>query len=185
MFTKAPSSRGCLGHTARLAAGVAAGVAVAALFAGCAVSPEEPGPDELTGLLTTRSDTVSFFGGGATDVYTRVVVLTEEQLLEAYARTWPTSPTPKDYQYGDIGMELEPRDLVRLTAGEAPAATPAVAPVSEGRLRIPWSGDARYLCFGIVDDRKLIRTDGCVLVDEEPPAAVTFQVSVGGIGIEN
>ena len=53
-----------------------------------------------------------------------------------------------------------------LEIGGEPATGPGVAVVSEGRWRVPWSGELRYLCFG--DAGGDVSTDGCVLVDREP-----------------
>ena len=55
-----------------------------------------------------------------------------------------------------------------LEIGGEPVTGPGVAVVREGRWRVPWSGELRYLCFGDADAGGDVSTDGCVLVDREP-----------------
>lgn len=169
---------GRLAPVASLPAALVAAVVVTA----CGVSPEDADAGQLTGVITSRQDSFSLPGGGPVESYDRVVVVTREKMLTAYERTWPGRRAPRSFEYAYIGLTFSEADLAELTASGEPPAGPAVAPVTGGRLRIAWSGEPRYLCFGTAYMGK-VRTDGCALVDEDPPAEVTFQVSIGGIGI--
>jgi hypothetical protein len=76
-------------------------------------------------------------------------------------------------------------EALQLEDGGDPVDGPAVGDVTEGRVRLPWSGEPRYMCFGILNDRDEVDTDGCVLVDEDPPAAVTVQIHIGGLSLDD
>jgi len=172
-------------NTRRITVPTACVLAVA-LLAGCGVEPREAGSGELTGVVTTRQDSFSLsFGDPASDTYSRVIVVSPDDLAAAYTRARPDDPPLEEYKYADIGVDFGPDDVVPLEIGGEPATGPSVAVVSEGRWRIPWSGEKRYLCFGNADASGGVSTDGCVLVDREPPAAVTVEVSIGGVGLQD
>lgn len=173
------------GTTARRAFLPTVAALIAAVgLAGCGVSPEDAEAGQLTGVVTSRSDSFSLPRGGATDSYDRVVVVTEDQLLAAYERTWPGRRMPEPYEYGYLGLTFPESDLAQLTASGDVHEGAAVAAVTGGRLRIAWADQSRFLCFGTAYQGH-VRTTGCALVAEDPPAEVMFQVSIGGISIKD
>ena len=162
----------------------AAAVMMCSVLAGCAPSPDEPNDGELTAVVVSEQDQFMFgLGGGEAEIYTDVVVLTEQELLDSYAATWPGKEAPRPSGYRNIRVDLRVQELATLSVGGEPATSPAMAPVTQARTRIPWSGEPRYLCFGTTHGEAL-STDGCVLVEEQPPAAVTVQVNYGGLNLD-
>lgn len=156
------------------------------MLTGCGVSPDDPEPGELTAVVVSRADHPMIdFGSGPSDTYTRVLVLTEEDMLEAFEQTWPGYELPQQFEYAYLGVDVPLAEVHDLEDGGDPVDGPAVANVSEGRVRVPWSGEPRYLCFGNLNDREEVHTAGCVLVDEDPPAAVTVQISIGGLSLDD
>ena len=163
-------------------------VAVTGALQGCAPSPVDPGPGELTGVVVPRGDTFVLGGGGPSDAYDRVLVLTSEELLAAYRRTWPGKDDPLDHEYANIGVRIPVADLEQLDDRGEPASAQAVAPVVDGRFRIPWSSDPRYVCLADeirtdAEDELVTDTAGCVMVDRAAPAAVTIALSTGGLAL--
>lgn len=161
-----------------------AGMAGLALLCGCGVSPDDPDAGELTAVVTSRGDSFVPFDGGPLDTYARVVVLTEDELLAARARSFPGQETPEPHEFAYLVVRIPVDDLVPLEVGGQPADTQALAVVSDGRLRIPWSGERKFLCLG-TEYRGVVKTMGCAVVDRPAPAAVTLAVHIGGLGIED
>ena len=127
-------------------------------------------------------------GGGPSDAYDRVLVLTSGELLAAYRRTWPGKDDPLDHEYANIAVRIPVADLAQLDDRDEPASAPAVAPVVDGRFRIPWSSDPRYVCLADeirtdAEDELVTDTAGCVMVDRAAPAAVTIELSNGGLAL--
>jgi hypothetical protein len=151
---------------------------------GCGASPSDPGRGELTAVVVSRQDQFMFgLGSGVSDVYTRVAVLSEQDLLDWYAATWPGRERPAASDYRNVVVKIPLETLTPVADAGAADDRPAVAEVDAGRVRIPWSGAPRYLCFGTEHDAE-ITTDGCVAVDRQPPAAVTVQLNYGGLALE-
>ena len=166
---------------------VGAGLVAAGLLTACGATPDEPGAGELTGVVVSRGDSVVIGGDGVSDTYRRLVVLRRDELLEAYASTWPGKDEPEPHEYANLVVRLPVSELVELGQDHPATAGPAVAEVSEGRFRVAWSDDPRYLCLGnpaTVDGIEMVSTAGCVEVTEPPPAAVTVVVHIGGLAIE-
>lgn len=109
------------------------------------------------------------FDGGTVDAWSRVIVLTRNELLAAFETTWPGRDAPDDHDIAYVGIKVDVDDL--------PAGR--LAEVSEGRFRMPWPEPGRYLCLGN-EHRGVVRTAGCVLVEAEAPVKVTLESSIGG-----
>ena len=162
----------------------AAALGMSSVMAGCAASPDEPSDGELTAVVVSEQDQFMFgISGGEADIYTDVVVLTERELVDFYAATWPDKEPPQPFTYRNIRVDLPVRELATLSIGGEPAPGPAMGSVSQARTRIPWSGEPRYLCFGNTNGG-VLSTDGCVLVEQQPPAAVTVHVNYGGLNLD-
>lgn len=164
-----------------------AGLIAVGFLTACGVTPDEPGAGELTGVVVSRGDSLVIGGDGVSDTYRRVVVLGRDELLDAYFGTWPGKDEPEQHQYAGLVVRLPVSRLVELRQGDPAPAGPAVADVSGGRFRVPWSGDPRYVCLGnpaTVDGVEMVSTAGCVEVTEPPPAAVTLVVHIGGVALE-
>lgn len=168
------------------------GLALLAFVAlvGCSPSPANPGPGELTGVVVSKGDSIVVGDGGASDTYDRLLVLTADELLEAYRTTWPGRDDPEDHDYQNTGVRIPVADLVALDEQDAPAPTAAVAPVEDGRFRIPWDSGPRYVCLGNeirtdADDELVVDTSGCVMVDKAPPASVTIEAHHGGLAVSD
>ena len=113
------------------------------------------------------------FAGGAVDSWSRVIVLTREQLLAAFKATWPGRDTPDDHDLARTNIEVNVDDL----------SPDGHAAVSDGRFRVPWSDAGRYLCLGN-EHQGVVSTAGCVMVDAAAPAKVTLESSVGGFRLK-
>ena len=167
--------------------GLLIGAAAIVVVSGVAVSmrgpsPEDPGQGELTAVFVKVQDQAMIGGEGVATHFSAAVVLTEQEMLDAYAASWPGSEQPKPYQYGFSGFTIAEEDLAPLEAGGRPPPGPALASVVDGRLRIPWSGEPRYLCPGRVFEG-VVRATGCVFVDRQPPAAITLGTGAAVLGL--
>ena len=165
-------------------------LAATAVLAGCGPSPDGPGPGELTGVVVSKGDSIVVGDGGTSDTYDRLLVLTADELLEAYRTTWPGRDDPEDHDYQSIGVRIPVAHLVALDEQDAPAPTAAVAPVGDGRFRIPWDSGPKYVCLGNeirtdADDELVVDTSGCVMVDDDPPASVTIEAHYGGLALSD
>ncbi|GAA4286298.1 hypothetical protein GCM10022262_06570 [Georgenia daeguensis] len=170
MQTKIPGTparaRGRSPRVARKALLVAAATLV---LLACSPSPDEPEAGELSAVVVSRSDHPMPFDGGTVDSWSRVIVLTRDELLAAFEATWPGRDAPDDHDIPRVGIELNVDDL--------PAGR--LAEVNEGRFRVPWPEPDRYLCLGD-EYQGVVTTAGCVLVDAEAPVKVTLEISIGG-----
>ncbi|MFC7362692.1 hypothetical protein [Nocardioides astragali] len=141
---------------------------------GCAPSPEDAATGELTGVVVSRNDHPLPFGGGTVDSWSRALVLTRDELLAAFEASWPGRDDPADHEIASIVIkvdvaEVRPEDM---------------AEVDGGRFRLSWSEAGRYVCLGN-DQRGVVTTAGCVLVDVDAPAAITIESSIGGFSVES
>ncbi|MFC7358818.1 hypothetical protein [Nocardioides astragali] len=172
----------------RRSAITAAAVTAIVGTAGCSPAPEDPDDGELTGVVVNgRSDTFVFGGGGESDTYDRILVMTPTEVLDAYHRTWPGQEDPEEHEYRGIRLKVAVSELQQLEEGGAAPSAPAVAPVDGGYFRIPWSAGDRYLCLGmevVIEAVDTVDTAGCVLVDQTPPASVTIELNFGGPAIK-
>lgn len=171
-------------------ASVCLALAATAFLTGCSPSPEDPGPGELTGVVVSKGDSIVVGDGGTSDAYDRVLVLTADELLEAYRTTWPGRDDPEDHDYQSIGVRIPVADLVALDEQDGPAPIAAVAPVEGGRFHVPWEGGSTYVCLGNeirtdADDELVVDTSGCVVVDEAPPASITIEAHYGGLAVSD
>jgi hypothetical protein len=178
------------GERHRLTARVGLILLAAWTVAGCSPSPEDPGAGELTGVVVSKGDSIVLGDGGTSDAYDRVVVLTADQLVEAYRTTWPGRDDPEDHDYQNINVRIPVADLVALDEQDAPAPTAAVAQVEDGRFRIPWQVGPAYVCLGNeirtdADNELVVDTSGCVMVDRSPPTSVTIETGYGGLGVSD
>ena len=156
----------------RAATAVTAMTAAMAL-AGCGTSPDEPAAGELSGVVVSRNDHPIVFGGGTVDSWSRVLVLTREELLAAFASSWPGREEPVDHDIASVVVAVDVDDL----------PPDGLAEVREGRFHVPWPDTGRYLCLGN-EYQGVVTTAGCVLVDAAAPAQVTLESSIGGFHLK-
>ena len=157
----------------RVGAFLAAAAAATATLAACGPSPAEPAAGELSAVVVSRNDQPMLFGGGTVDSWSRVVVLTREQLLTAFETSWPGRETPDDHDLARV--------VIRMNVEELPPGR--VAEVSDGHFRVPWQEAGRYLCLGN-EYQDVVTTAGCVAVYAEAPAKVTLESSIGGFRLK-
>ncbi|PFG38233.1 hypothetical protein ATJ97_0705 [Georgenia soli] len=124
-------------------------------------------------MVVSRGDHPMPFDGGTVDSWSRVIVLTHDELLAAFETTWPGRDAPDDHDIAYVGMNVNVDDL----------PPGGVAEVSEGRFQVPWPEPGRYLCLGD-EYQGVVRTAGCVLVEAEAPAKVTLESSIGGFRLK-
>lgn len=124
-------------------------------------------------MVVARSDHPMPFDAGTVDSWSRVVVLTHDGLLAAFATTWPGRDTPDDHDIPSVGIKVNVADL----------PPHGIAEVRNGRFRVPWPGPGRYLCLGN-EHQGVVATAGCVRVDVEAPAKVTLESLMGGFRVQ-
>lgn len=142
-------------------------------LAACGPSADEPAGGELSAVVVSRNDHPVLFGGGTVDSWSRVLVLTRDELLAAFETSWPGRDAPADHDIASTVIKVNVDDL----------APDGLADVSDGRFRVPWPEAGRYLCLGN-EYQGVVTTAGCVLVDAEAPAMVTLESSIGGFRLK-
>jgi hypothetical protein len=141
--------------------------------AGCGTSPDEAAAGELSAVVVPRNDHPMLLGEGTVDSWSRVIVLTRDELLAAFESSWPGRDVPAAHDIASVVITVDVDDR----------SPERMAEVREGRFRVPWPVADRYLCLGN-EDHGVVTTAGCVLVDAEAPATVTLESSISGFGLE-
>jgi hypothetical protein len=169
-------------------------VLVALVLAGlssCAPSPEDADDDEMTGVVVPGDDSCCWPGGGgvvSSSNFDTILLLEPDDFVRLWIEANPDHPkgpvTPDHWLAGASSFSAP---LSTFTEGGDPADGPAYVDLVEGRWRADHDGQPLMVCLasrrGEAGDPVEAVSNGCGLVEQEPPVGVTLTVHFGTIGL--